>query len=94
MRRTISLLLLLTFLLVSATGVYMELRHGPKPTAMPTDSKMVSPAVGTGNARPTPSFFPKKLHVWAGYIMLVAGTAHAALNIRPLKNYLGFRRQA
>jgi hypothetical protein len=96
MRRVISLVLLVSFLSVSITGLFME-GHGGKDRPRPARSEIGTVANGVDAnhaSRPGPSFFPKGLHELAGYTMLVVGTIHLGLNFRPIKNYLGFRRRS
>lgn len=93
MRRFISLTLLITYLVVSITGIQLVLPHdkGGKPPAISTSIAAESSAPSSSAKaaeKSTPPFYPKRMHEWAGYLFIVAGLAHLYLNRRPLKNYL------
>ena len=101
MRRTTSIVLALTFILVSVTGLSMALapRHGPPggpPPGMDEvgDEGFRGPhGLGGPGGRAEP-LFPKQLHEWGAYLMVVAGLLHLGLNYRPLLRHLGQRRTA
>jgi hypothetical protein len=86
--------LLISFATLSITGLAMTLfkgpGHGSGPPPMQLNAAVQQDATATPISRPGPSFFPKELHELAGYVMLVAGSIHLLLNIRPIMNYLGF----
>ncbi|MBP2654857.1 MAG: hypothetical protein H6Q73_2426 [Firmicutes bacterium] len=87
MRRITSIVLLVTFLLVSITGLQMALYHGGgKPPAI--EKSAVNNSVDTSvPARPAQSVYPKGVHELAGYIFIIAGLIHLGLNIKPMKAY-------
>ncbi len=36
--------------------------------------------------------FPKQLHEWGAYLMVLAGLVHIGLNYKPLLHHVGLRR--
>ena len=84
MRRFISLVLTLTFLVVSLTGIALIVVK--KPAAPRTEQSQSATYV----APKTQSAFPlKAAHEWGGFIFIAAGCWHAVLNRRSLSSYVG-----
>ncbi|MCE5241415.1 DUF4405 domain-containing protein [bacterium] len=107
MRRVTSILLTLSFVLVSVTGLVMALRprHAPPPgfgagsqmSAPPEAGEAAEPGEfqrpeGPGERRQP--LFPKKLHELAGFVAILAGLIHIVLNWRPLLCHFGLRRRS
>lgn len=87
MRKVISITLLLTFLLLSISGIQLTVPRdrGANPSA--AIAKDSGPAARVEEKVSMP-FYPKKMHEWAGYIFIFAGFVHVYLNRRPMMAYL------
>lgn len=86
MRKKISMILALAFILVSITGI--ELSFGSKPPMAQSQSDQ-NKTVNTNSEKVRQkSFYPKVAHEWGGYLFIVAGLTHLVLNIKPMKSYL------
>jgi len=100
MRRATSIVLALAFILVSVTGLFMALgpRHGPG--GPPPGAGFGGPfgddeggGFEKGGPRgPHEPLFPKQLHEWGAYLLVIASLIHIGLNWRPLLCHLGLRR--
>lgn len=85
MRRIISIVLAIAFVVVSITGIHMVVV--PKPQNV--HQQAVSNPVGDKSIiRGQIPFYPKKAHEWAGYLFIGAGVVHIVLNKRPMLSYL------
>ena len=73
-RESISIILLITFLALSTTGIQMMIPHDRG--SFITQQKA------------EPPFYPKGMHEWAGCIFILAGVVHVYLNRKPIKSYL------
>ncbi len=96
MRKVISLVLLLAFILVCFTGIFMETHksYGRHPSSINANDPGQRSVNGAVMDRRPASFFPKELHELAGYTMLLVGSIHLVLNFRVLKGYFGLRRRS
>ena len=100
MRRATSVVLTLSFVLVSLTGLQMGLgsHHGPPPGVSP---RLAADADGVGGEEGQmrtpggppghPPIYPKLLHEWLGYLLALSGVMHVVLNWRPLLCHFGLR---
>ncbi|MBP2652029.1 MAG: hypothetical protein H6Q74_2854 [Firmicutes bacterium] len=91
MRRFISIILTIAFIIVSVTGLQLTFKIG-----LPTKENSPIAQQGqeistTGNTKQETSFSPKKAHELAGFIFLGAGLVHIGLNRKPLLRYLKLR---
>ena len=89
MRKPISLILILTFVVLSVSGVYLSTKKyfNPRP---PVAAQ--SQTVGQAPPAAQSAFPVKAAHEWAGYLFIVAGIWHFALNRRAVANYLGINK--
>lgn len=90
MRKTVSLLLFITFVLLSVSGV--QLATGSKPTNLSQQA-----TVRVQGEQPAPvqremPFYPKKAHEWAGYLFIGAGVLHLVLNKRAMLSYIKIKK--
>lgn len=89
MRKIISIILALAFVIVSVTGVQMAMGGTSKrpviKSAITESNAIVSSDVHVSRQAP---FYPKKAHEWMGYIFIIAGVAHIVFNIRPMVSYI------
>lgn len=89
MRKIISIILLLAFIILSISGVQMAV--------VPKPQNVQQQVVTTQNndkqtARGEMPFYPKKAHEWAGYLFIGAGLVHIILNRRPMLAYFGLNK--
>lgn len=108
MRRVTSILLALSFALLTVTGLSMMLRHGPGsghgPPSMAGEGRGLGPPDGRGQG---PGFraagppgehrgplFLVHLHEVSALVMVIAGIVHIILNRRPLLAYIGVHRRS
>jgi len=90
MRRIISIILTITFIIVSVSGVEMAV----VPKHQNVQQQMVgNPAGDKLVAKGEKPFYPKTAHEWAGYLFIGAGLVHFALNRRPMLSYLKIRKK-
>ena len=85
MRKAASIALLISFILVSVTGVQMDFT--PKTQKM---QQVQTSSTGDSeiNQKRSPSVYPKKVHDWAGYVFIGAGLVHLVLNRKIMLAYL------
>ncbi len=85
MRKAASIALLISFILVSVTGVQMDFT--PK---SPKTQQVQTAANGEGemSQKRSPSVYPKKVHDWAGYVFIGAGLVHLVLNRKIMLAYV------
>lgn len=88
MRRITSILLAISFVIVSVSGLQMTFSHKEK--APQVQTMVISDASAVDK---TKSFYPKEAHEWFGYLFIGAGLVHCGLNIKPMESYLGLRRK-
>lgn len=93
MRKFTSIILALTFILVSITGVQMtggggHGSEGSKTPVVQSQSAGTTPVVNSSQTVRQKSFYPKVAHEWGGYLFILAGLVHLGLNFRPMKSYL------
>uniref|UniRef100_UPI0018C4C3A0 DUF4405 domain-containing protein n=1 Tax=Pectinatus frisingensis TaxID=865 RepID=UPI0018C4C3A0 len=86
---TISIVLAITFILLSITGIQMaSYVHVPG-----IDSQYLTEQ-GQQNSSYEEQFgehfYPSIVHEWGGYIFIIAGLIHIGLNLKPMKSYLCF----
>ncbi|MHB8997095.1 MAG: DUF4405 domain-containing protein [Armatimonadota bacterium] len=96
MTRATSILLTISFIIVSLTGVIMDLRPrgGPAPTAaINSDANQTAPAPVQEPPARQRSIFPRQLHIWSGYLFMIVSLVHIALNWHPLLWAFGLRRK-
>ena len=90
MRKIISIILAIAFIIVSVTGVQMT--SGSKPQNVQPRSvqqqAVGSPESGKSMAKREMPFYPKKAHEWFGYLFIGAGVVHVVLNKRAMLSYL------
>ena len=91
MRRIVSLILLVSFLVLSVTGIQLALPHDKSKSPAVISTEAGSPSTVVAE-RTGPPFYPKGMHEWAGYIFIVAGLGHVILNRKPIKSYLKRRK--
>ncbi len=92
-----TIILALAFILVSVTGVQMKFPRsggeGDKPPVIQGGADGNS-AVHASRAAPAGRpFYPKEAHEWAGYLFIVAGCVHLALNFKSMRSYLWLKGQ-
>jgi len=96
MRRATSIVLAVSFILVAVTGLTMALggHHGPGggPHGMRAGAGPGFGPPGGPGERVEP-LFPKQIHEWGAYLMVLAGVVHIGLNWRVLVCYLGLQRR-
>lgn len=84
MRRVTSILLMIAFIILSASGVQMAV--GSKPQT--AQQQMISnPAGDKSMDRGGMPFYPKKAHEWAGFLFIGAGLVHLGFNNRAMLSY-------
>jgi hypothetical protein len=94
MRRITSIILLVTFLAVSVTGLQMTLFKGEGGEQKPPiiEKSIVDNSTDASvPTHPARSFYPKGVHELTGYIFILAGLLHLGLNIKPMKTYFGMK---
>ncbi|HWR39165.1 MAG TPA: DUF4405 domain-containing protein [Patescibacteria group bacterium] len=91
MRKITSIILALTFVIVSASGVQMAVMPRPQNVSQASISTNTADNNSPAVKRETP-LYPKKAHEWAGYLFIGAGLAHVVLNKRPMLYYLKLRK--
>lgn len=91
MRRIISIILAIAFIIVSVTGVQLALGFKPQ-NVQPQSVQQQKVGGADGNktmaVKQEKPFYPKKAHEWFGYLFIGAGVAHVVLNKRPMFSYL------
>ena len=87
MRKLSSIILMLAFLVVSATGVQLANVPKDKSPIVP-QPKLVIPSDGQATDNREIPFYPKKVHEIAGYLFIGAGLVHIGLNRKPLLAYI------
>ncbi len=87
MRKIISIALLITYLILSITGIQLTFPHdkGTKPSAVISEERGSTTRIVE---KTKPPFYPKGMHEWAGYIFILSGLVHIYLNRKPIKSYL------
>lgn len=89
MRKIVSIVLALTFILLSITGIQIaSYEHGPG-----VDSQYLTEQgqqYSSYEEQFRERFYPSKIHEWGGYIFIIAGLIHIGLNLKSMKSYLGF----
>ena len=96
MTRVTSVVLTIAFIIVSLTGVIMDLRPrggAPPPAAMISDATQLAPAPPQEPPARQRPIFPRQLHIWSGYLFMIASLVHIALNWHPLLCAFGLRRK-
>lgn len=109
MRRVISIALTASFVLVSLTGLVLEIRShdrpyggpgpgmagpaGPPGGPAPADAHAMPPDGPPGGPPAHHGIFPRPLHEWTGLLMILAGLGHIVLNWKPLLCHFGLRRR-
>ena len=95
LKRITSIILALAFILVAVTGVQLNFSHGGgeegKPPAIQSSIDGKSAAQASRVPPSGRSFYPGEAHEWAGYLFIVAGCVHVALNFKVMKSYLRLR---
>jgi hypothetical protein len=97
MRRITSIILALAFIIVSVTGIQMEIvQDGLK---VESKSLMVQQEIINDKNNDTiivvsaaKLFYPREVHKFFGYLFIVTGLIHLKLNMRPLLFYLKHKR--
>lgn len=90
MRKITSIILAITFVIVSVTGIQMAMGSTNKRPAIKsqiTESNAIASS-DVNVSRKAPSFYPKKAHEWVGYIFIIAGITHIVFNFRPMVSYI------
>jgi len=94
MRRITSIILAVVFIVVSVTGVQMDIVQD----SLKAEGKslMIQQEMSDGSIIIIVSqdklFYPRSAHKIAGYLFIVAGLVHLGLNIRPMLFYLKRKR--
>jgi hypothetical protein len=86
MRRIISIILAISFVVVLITGIHMSVM--PKPQNVYHNN----PGVDKSLVKASGSFYPKKAHEWSGYLFIGAGLVHIVLNKRTMLSYLKIKK--
>jgi hypothetical protein len=96
MRKITSLILALAFIMVAVTGIQLDLSHGggkeSKPAHTQSNAATISHAVSAAHDFHQPSFYPKVIHEWFGYLFIVAGCVHLILNLKAMQSYLRIKK--
>ena len=94
MRKITSIILALTFILVSITGIQLTggsgrapISDGKSPTVQSQSAGNMTQVNNSEKVRQKP-FYPKVAHEWGGYLFIFAGLVHLGRNFRPMKSYL------
>lgn len=87
MRRIISVLLLLLFLLLSVSGLQMAFSFKDKPFFSSQQPQLSHDSTPVTSIRPK-SFYPKEMHEWAGFLFIGVGVVHIGLNRKSMWLYL------
>lgn len=93
MRRIISILSLIAFLIVSVSGLQLVFGGNDRPKRI--EQQIVSSTDDvkhTMNMTEKP-FYPKKAHEWAGFLFIGAGIVHIVLNRKPMLSYFRFGKR-
>lgn len=78
MRGFVSIMLLVCFVIVAVSGIQMHIpAHGHHSNAILKEA---------GD-----NFLLKRLHEWAGYLLIILGMAHLLINRKPMLMYIGWR---
>lgn len=85
MRRITSIILTITFLVLSASGLQMS--FGTKPQNL-SQQPAGNPNSAISTVKREMPIYPKKAHEWAGYLFIAGGLVHLVLNRRPMLSYL------
>jgi len=97
LKRITTIILALAFILVSVTGVQMKFPQsgggGGKPPVIQGGADGNSAVHAARVAPAGRPFYPKEAHEWAGYLFIVAGCVHLALNFKSMRSYLRLRGQ-
>lgn len=88
MRKIASVILLVTFIILSVSGVQMA--TVPKPQAVQRPAG--SPDTDKSTAKREMPFYPKRAHEVAGYLFIGAGAVHLILNKRAMLSYLRIKK--
>lgn len=94
MRRITSIILTVVFIVVSVTGVQIDIVQEiikDSLTATGNSLTLQQEIGGTDVAiivSQSELFYPKSIHKIAGYLFILVGLIHLGLNIRPLLSYL------
>lgn len=88
MRKITSIILALSFVIVSVTGMQMAMGGSGKRPVVKSATVESNVAVSDVNGLRQATFYPKKAHEWMGYIFIVAGVAHFTFNLKPMMSYI------
>jgi hypothetical protein len=94
MRRITSIILTVVFIVVSVTGVQIDIVQEILKDSLTAEGNSLTiqkEIAGTGVAiivSQNELFYPKSIHKIAGYAFILVGLMHLGLNIRPLLAYL------
>jgi len=95
MRRITSVLLFVSFIVIAITGLWMVFSHHGPPKRIPSQTPSLSGDTvpqsekKTAPERRRPPFFPRVLHEWSGYIMMVLTLIHLVFNYRMMLAHCG-----
>ncbi len=87
MRRIMSVLLLLLFLLLSVSGLQMAFSFKDKSFFSLQQPPINHDSTQVTSIRPK-NFYPKEMHEWAGFLFIGAGLVHIGLNRKSIWLYL------
>ena len=83
MRRIISIILAISFIIVAITSVQMAVMRKPQNLYQNTVSNQGEKTIAKADA----PFYPKKAHEWSGYLFIGAGLVHIVFNKKTLLLY-------
>jgi len=85
-RKYTSIILLVTFIILSVTGIQMDMTHAISGPHGPhgTEGGNNSPVIKESPAQPEDGFYPKRLHELMGYIFIIAALVHLKFNYKTL----------
>lgn len=86
MRRIISIIMLIMFVLLSVSGI--QLIVAPKNKPQQIQQQMMNSGQNQFMNTENRHFYPKEAHEWAGIIFIVVGVIHLVINRKPMLSYL------
>lgn len=98
MRKITSLILALAFIMVAVTGVQLDLSHSGGNESAPVHMNSNGAAASHSHAGSVahefhqPSFYPKVVHEWSGYLFIIAGCVHLILNLKAMQSYFRIKK--
>lgn len=90
MRKITSIIVAITFVIVSISGIQMVFTSKPQSVPQQISGNLDGDKSTTMREKP---FYPKKAHEWAGFIFIGAGLMHIGFNRRPMLSYLKVKKK-